>query len=80
MRLILGTALAAALAMSGAYAQGNTTMDVTGSKAFCLKMAGGKVNCGFDTLAACQKETGKGAGSAAGAQNDSTCLPRSQVR
>lgn len=80
MRLILGTALAAALAVSGAYAQGNTTMQVTGNKAFCLKMEGGKVNCGFDTMATCQKEIGKGTGGAAGTSNAGTCLPRGDVR
>lgn len=76
MRLILGTALAAALAVTGAYAQGNTTQQVTGSKAFCLKMEGGKVNCGYDNLEACNKQL-KGAN--AGTGSGSTCLPRSEI-
>lgn len=71
---IVGTILAAALAASGAYAQ-NTQMQITGNKAFCMKMTGGKVNCSFDTMATCQKEIGK-----LGTPSEGSCLPRGEVR
>lgn len=76
MRLaIVGTALAAALMIAGpAAAQGK--MEITGTKAFCLK-SGNKAECAFDTMSACQK--GVKDKSTAGAEAPA-CVSRSEAR
>ena len=52
MRLVIaGTIVAAALAFTPASAQ---APKIEGNKAFCLKGTD-KINCSFDTMAACQK-------------------------
>lgn len=53
---IIGTLLATALSISGAYAQvSGGKMDISGTKEFC-SVNSGKANCNFDTAAACQAE------------------------
>jgi hypothetical protein len=74
MRLaIVGTILA--LAVTAASAQG-TAPQIMGDKAFCLK-GSGKIDCSFDTMAACEK--GAKDKSPAGAGGPS-CVSRSEAR
>ena len=72
MRLaIVGTVLA--LAVTAASAQ---SPQIVGNKAFCLKGTD-KIDCSFDTMAACQK--GMKDKSPAGAEAP-TCVSRSEAR
>lgn len=75
MRLVIvGTALAAALMVTGAAAQGK--MQVTGSKAFCMKM-GTKADCAYDSAEACKKMIKEKTAAGAAAP---TCVSRSEAK
>ncbi len=74
MRLaIVGTVFAAALAVTSASAQ---SPQIVGNKNFCLKGTE-KIECSFDTMAACQK--GVKDKSTAGSEALS-CVSRSEAR
>jgi hypothetical protein len=74
MRLaIAGTILA--FAVTAAAAQ-TTAPQIVGNKAFCLKGAD-KINCAFDTMAACQKGMKDSARDSASA---GSCVSRSEAR
>jgi hypothetical protein len=79
MRLaIVGTVLAASLAVTGAYAQSQQTNpgQISGEKAFCVKSTA-KIDCSYDTIAACQKSLKD---MAKDSTSGGSCVSRSEAR
>jgi predicted secreted protein len=75
MRLVIaGTILA--FAMTAASAQAPAPK-ISGTKAFCMKGTD-KVECNFDTMAACQKMSKEG--SSDQSKQGTSCVSRSEAR